>query len=102
MINIYAPNHYREKVCWNSLKDILSQVQNRSIIIGGDLNRVFNADEKFGGSFHVDPSRYSIENIMESYNLLDIPPNNGIYTWSNKTISKSNIKESPCVIPLIK
>jgi len=89
MINIYEPNHYREKeVCWNSLKDILSQVQNRSIIVGGDLNLVLNADEKFGGSFHVDPSRNSIENIMESYNLLDIPPNNGKYTWSNKRIGK--------------
>lgn len=52
-----------------------------------------NAEEKFGGIFHVDPSREIIETIMDSFNLMDFSPNNGKYTWSNKRLGKNNIKE---------
>lgn len=30
---------------------------------------------------------------MEQHSLLNIPPNNGKYTWNNKRVDKSNIKE---------
>ena len=30
---------------------------------------------------------------MEQHNLVDISPSNGKYTWSNKRVGKSNIKE---------
>jgi len=30
---------------------------------------------------------------MEQHNLIDIPSNNGKYSWSNKRVGKSNIKE---------
>jgi len=30
---------------------------------------------------------------MEQHKLIDIPPSNGKYTWSNKRIGKNNIKE---------
>lgn len=54
---------------------------------------VLNAEEKFGGKYHVDPSRKMVETIMETCNLMDMPLSNGKYTWSNKIIGKNNIKE---------
>jgi len=52
-----------------------------------------NTEEKFGGIFHADPSGEALEEIMEQHKLIDIPPSNGKYTWSNKIIGKSNINE---------
>ena len=35
VINIYAPNHYKEKVqCWDTLKEALKGVQDGKIILG--------------------------------------------------------------------
>ena len=68
-------------------------MQARKIILGGDLNLVRSIEKKFGGTYHTDPSRDTLEELMEQHNLIDIMPNNGKYTWSNKRVGKSNIKE---------
>jgi len=71
---IYAPNHYKEKEqCWATIKEVLQETQAGKIILGGDLNLVRSIEEKFGGNFQVNPSRNSLEEIMEQYSLLDIP-----------------------------
>jgi len=49
--NIYAPNHYRDKGrCWDTISSDLQSVQNRNIILGGDLNLIRNVEEKLGGT----------------------------------------------------
>lgn len=68
-------------------------MQAGKIILGGYLNLVRSIEEKFGGTYHTDPSRDILEEIMEQHNLIDILPSNGKYTWSNKRVGKSNIKE---------
>ena len=58
VINIYAPNHYKEKgQCWDTIKEALKETQTGKIILGGDLNLVRSIEEKFGGTYHTDPSR---------------------------------------------
>lgn len=65
--NIYAPNHYRDKAsCWDSITTDLLAVQGRNIFLGGDLNLIRNADEKLGGNFYADPSRDSLEAIIQT------------------------------------
>lgn len=92
--NIYAPNHYRDKAsCWESITSDLMTVQGRNIFLGGDLNLIRNADEKLGGNYYADPSRDSLEAIIQTHNLVDIPPHNGRFTWSNKRTDNNNIKE---------
>eukprot|EP00253_Pinus_taeda_P033736 PITA_33736 len=92
--NIYAPNHYRDKGrCWDTISLDLQSVQNRNIILGGDLNLIRNVEEKLGGNYHADPSRDMLESIIQSHNLMDIPLSNGKYTWSNKRTGSFNIKE---------
>lgn len=50
-------------------------------------------EEKFRGKYYADPSREALEDIIQSHNLLDFPPSNGKYTWSNQRIGNQNIKE---------
>lgn len=61
--------------------------------MGGDLNLIRNIEEKIGGNFLADPSRDSLEAIIQTHNLIDIPPYNGKFTLSNKRIGIHNIKE---------
>eukprot|EP00253_Pinus_taeda_P033497 PITA_33497 len=61
--------------------------------MGGDLNLIRNIEEKIGGKFLVDPSRDTLKTIIETHKLIDIPPNNGKSTWSNKRAGIHNIKE---------
>eukprot|EP00253_Pinus_taeda_P010799 PITA_10799 len=92
--NIYAPNHYKDKaICWDSITSDLQLAQDRNIFLGGDLNLIRNVDEKLGGNFFADPSRDSLETLIQVHNLIDIPPHNGKFTWSNKRIGIHNIKE---------
>lgn len=94
VLNIYAPNHYRDKaIFWASINSKLKACQNRNTIMGGDLNLIRNIEEKIGGKFLADPSRDTLETIIETHKLIDIPPNNGKFTWSNKRDGIHNIKE---------
>lgn len=91
---MYLPNHYKEKEqCWKSVKEKIAKRQSGHLILGGDLNLIRNREEKFGETFHNDPSREALEEIIEDYKLIDIPPSNGKYTWNNKKNGKNNIKE---------
>jgi len=92
--NIYAPNHYRDKIsCWNTLEADLSSIQSSLIILGGDMNLIRQVEEKFGGNFHPDSSRDKLEAIIQLFNLIDTPLSNGKYTWTNKRAGSHNIKE---------
>jgi len=94
IINIYTQNHYKgRKQCWATIKEALKEMQAAKVILEGDLNLVKSIEEKFGGTYHTNPSKDVLEEIMEQHNLIDIPPSNGKYNWSNKKVGKSNIKE---------
>lgn len=92
--NIYAPNHYRDKIsCWNTLEADLSSIHSSLIILGGDMNLIRQVEEKYGGNFHSDPSRDKLETIIQLFNLIDTSLSNGKYTWTNKRAGSHNIKE---------
>jgi len=55
-MNVYSPNHYREKEhCWKLIKEELAERQNGKLILGGDLNLIRNTEENFGKNYHPDP-----------------------------------------------
>eukprot|EP00253_Pinus_taeda_P011568 PITA_11568 len=94
LLNIYAPNHYRDKaLCWESVKKEVQECQRNKLVLGGDLNLIWNIEEKMGGKYLNDPSRAALEEIIEAQKLRDIPPCNGKFTWSNKRARTQNIKE---------
>lgn len=71
----------------------MEKEENLNYIIGGDLNLIHHAKEKWGGNFTTDPSRETLENIMVEHDLVDIVPKNRFFTWSSKRLGPGNIME---------
>eukprot|EP00253_Pinus_taeda_P003355 PITA_03355 len=85
---------------WNKKKWLLKDyrqnrwtAQGKNIFLGGDLNLIKNSEEKLGGNFFADTTRDALEEIIQTHKLIDTPPQNGKYTWSNKRTGKNNIKK---------
>jgi exonuclease III len=74
-----------------TLRDFLQQNELENIILGGDLNLTLAATEKKGGSIVRDPAREWVEDLMSSWELEDIKPAKGKYTWSNKRVGPGHI-----------
>lgn len=92
IFNVYAPVLPNEKkICWNSLDSFLLEQNPENIIIAGDLNVTLALDEKKGGSIVRDPAREWVEDIMLGWDLEDIKPSSGKFTWSNKRIAPNHI-----------
>ena len=62
-----------------------------NIIIAGDLNLTLHSSEKRGGSAVRDPARKWVEDLMQDWDLLDIKPSSGKFSWSNKRVGPGHI-----------
>jgi len=92
LFNLYAPVLISEKKeCWSSLETALNQLQPDNFIIAGDLNITLAAREKKGGSPVRDPSREWVEDLILGWDLLDIAPSKGTFTWNNKRAGPGHI-----------
>lgn len=92
IFNLYAlviPSE--KKFCWDSLQSFLLLHSPENIIIAGDLNVTLAAEEKKGGSPVRDPAREWVEDIIIGWDLEDIKPSAGKFTWSNKILGPSHI-----------
>ena len=84
---MYVPVSFVEKKeCWDSLKKILNQHNPENLVVAGDLNVTLALAEKKGGSIVRDPAREWVEDLMLDWDLEDIIPDSGKFTWSNKRI----------------
>jgi hypothetical protein len=52
-------------------------------IVVGDFNVIRNSAEKRGGNFGRDPFREKMEELIEDWDMLDISPQRGKFTWTN-------------------
>eukprot|EP00253_Pinus_taeda_P006725 PITA_06725 len=92
LFNLYVPVSYTEKrECWNSLTVFLELSSPINIIIAGDLNIFMKAKEKRGGIDSRDPLLPMVEEISQTWDLLDFNPVRGIYTWSNNRTGSGHI-----------
>ena len=73
------------------MKEFLSSHQLEKIIIVGDLNVTLALGEKKGGSIVRDPCREWDEDIILDWDLEDIKPPRGKYTWSDKITDLGHI-----------
>ena len=86
------PNSYKDKqVAWASLSNIWNKVDLSSCIIGGDLNTHLNQGEKKGGSKVRDPFSENLVDLISDWDLQDIKPIKGHYTWNNRRVGLQHI-----------
>eukprot|EP00253_Pinus_taeda_P025362 PITA_25362 len=92
LVDVYAPNNAGEKKsCWDSIKDLADLENLENIIIFEDLNLTLLSSEKRGGSIVTDPARELVEDLMQDWDLIDIKPTTGKFTWSNKRVGPGHI-----------
>ena len=92
LFNVYAPMAPSEKLlCWNSLNDQMHSSHLDNFVIAGDLNLTLSPYEKKGGNIVRDPAREWLEDIISEWDLEDIKPTKGKYTWNNKRIGPWHI-----------
>jgi exonuclease III len=92
LFNLYVPVLVNEKKeCWDSLKSFLNMQNTENLVVAGDLNVTLSLAEKKGGSIVRDPAREWVEDLMSEWELEDIPPTNGKFTWSNKRLGPGHI-----------
>ena len=91
IFNIYAPNSYAEKKIYqNLLREERSNLQG-NVILAGDLNVILSQDEKRGGSLVRDSMREIVDETILEWDLMDVKPSIGKYSWNNKRIGPGHI-----------
>eukprot|EP00253_Pinus_taeda_P028778 PITA_28778 len=93
---ILSTNIGEKRECWDSIRPLSESENLENIIVAGDLNLTIRMEEKRmeekqGGTIIRDPAREWVEDLMQDWDLLDILPENGKYTWSNKRIGPGHI-----------
>jgi exonuclease III len=72
-LNIYMPSINKDKeICWLSIFSLLNQTRPTSLIFVGDFNTTMHNFEKRGGSIVREASRESMEDLLSTFDLMDI------------------------------
>jgi hypothetical protein len=92
LFNIYAPVlHVEKRLCWNSIQEHLHLSHLENIIIAGDLNLTLKTGGKKRGSPLRDPFREIVDDLILDWDLEDIKPTKGLFTWSNRILGPGHI-----------
>ena len=99
IMNVYSPtqDHKLEQVTFiTKLQNDIMENQDKSIIIGGDLNMHLSALDKYSTKFTQSKVSIKMKSIMEDFDLLDIwrehHPSVQRYTWRrNNPLSQSRL-----------
>ena len=75
-----------KKECWQSISDFLELHSPANIIIAGDLNINLALNEKKGGLCGKDYMQDAVENLIQDWDLSDLKPKLGRFTWSNHRV----------------
>eukprot|EP00253_Pinus_taeda_P018974 PITA_18974 len=79
------------KVCWETIRGLADSEILENIIIVEDLNLTLSLAEKRGGSIVRDPARKWVEDFLQDWDMIDIKPSSGKYTWSNRRLGPGHI-----------
>ena len=92
MGNVYGPTLNAQKdIFWSSLEEQCADKKHLPCFIAGDFNTTISTAERRGGSKVRDPYGERLEDLISQWNLTDIIPKNGTYTWSNKRMGPGHI-----------
>ena len=80
-----------KKYCWNYLRELRSNTTLENIILVYDLNVILNQIEKRGGNMVRDPIREHVDDLILDWDLSDVIPSKGKFTWTNKRLGPCHI-----------
>lgn len=90
IISMSLTSTRKKRKCWDSLANIQDPISSHIILVG-DLNQTLSLEEKRGGIFHKVHFRKKAKELMGNLYLLDVKPNMGKYTWTNRRINISRM-----------
>ena len=76
---------------WTSLEEQSGDKKLIPCFIACDFNATISAEERRGGFKVRDPFGERMEDLISRWDLTDIKPKNGIYTWSNRRLGPGHI-----------
>ena len=93
--NIYAPTDIsRKSNLWAHISYIRALDPFLPWILAGDFNSVTSLDEKHGEVARLDPFANLFRDMIDSLNLIDVKPTNGVFTWNNRRCGAEAISET--------
>lgn len=82
---VYGPHLQGEKQNFlDSIRAFRSLHHEKYWLIGGYFNLILNLNEKKGGIPREDLEMESFRDLLNDLRLVDIPTENGIFTWNNR------------------
>lgn len=85
LTNVYFPQETQRKE--EILNSLSALNQNRTLplwIAGGDFNMITRVDERRGGRGRSSQEGSLLKDFIQNNWLIDLPSNNGIFTWNNR------------------
>jgi ribonuclease HI/exonuclease III len=94
LFNVYGPSATNDKRrLWETLTGVIQSIQVLNVIMGGDFNAILNADEKIGGICPPARTIQDFSSFLLDNDFLDVIPDSGGYTWTNKKMGFHQIAE---------
>jgi len=85
MTNVYFPQETIHKAeILGTLSELNSNRLHPLWISGGDFNMIAKLEEKQGGRNRGNRDGNTLKNFIQNNWLIDIPSNNGMFTWNNR------------------
>ncbi|XP_059064893.1 uncharacterized protein LOC131856944 [Cryptomeria japonica] len=94
LINVYGPMKTMEKVhVWSVLSEKILLLNNERLVVAGDFNALLDLDEKKGGLRMSNKVMEDFRDFVAQNHLMDVVPNNGLFTWTNRRANFAHILE---------
>ena len=92
LTNVYFPEDTLQKnTLLKSLETLTSTRTHPLSITGGDFNMITRLEEEKGGRRKLDSERNCFKEYIQNNWLIDLPFDNGLFTWNNKRSSSQQI-----------
>eukprot|EP00253_Pinus_taeda_P035953 PITA_35953 len=90
--NVYFPQEAGGKTALLDTIEVLSNNRKHPLwIIGRDFNMITKLEEKIGGRNRLDPESSHFREFIQNASLIDMPFDNGTFTWSNRRAGRHQI-----------
>ncbi|GLJ42575.1 hypothetical protein SUGI_0882540 [Cryptomeria japonica] len=94
LLNIYGPVKIEDKLAiWMEITNLIYTLGSNKVIAARDFNALLSLYEKAGGLQKPTKVMEDFKCFVSNNKLVDIIPQNGSYTWTNRRLNFLNISE---------